>query len=706
MNSKDIIKLFLDEAIEHIEEVSNQLMLLEQDAENEDIIQVLFRSAHTLKGNSTTAYNTLVDFEEEEHILNHLKSIGKITHVFENLIMEVRDSGLKLTPERIELLFEIETVVETLLTYIEQDIPEVFDIEELHEKVQNTILNKNEDVSKKEEINNASLESSDETKNVYELKMSFENPGDEAFKHAFLSMVYVEIRDKFEPLEEGKLLIFSPTFEDLMEGKEFDNIFIQLDKKFDPKETIDFISKINNIASIKLLNADISSEDANETIADSLKQEPEKLKEVEVKIEKEKPISENDSKNTANKINKEISSTKKSAVTKNLMSNTNIRVDIKRIDEVLKHVSSLVILKNKLSTYSSLLDAQEVKILKDISEEISQTVDDLQDSVMKIRMTPLEQLFQRFPKDVRNIAKEYNKKVNFKQIGGATEIDKSLLDNLGNPLIHLIRNSVFHGLETEEERIAAGKDPVGQLTLSAKYEQGRAVITIEDDGKGIDVEKVVEKAIEKKYITAEKAKSLPEEEAIQLIFASGLSTAEKVTSVAGRGVGMDAVKATIEEEMRGTVQVYSKLGQGTKTVIRLPLTLSIIKAMRTKIDDLDFSFPLDLVEEVVSIQPKEIKFVANKEIYILRDKEIPIVRLYEYFNMDYTPDPNKLLNLVLLKNGDKTVAVAVDEFVDKEDIVVKNLGKHLGNLPGISGCNILGDGSISLIVDINTLINN
>lgn len=679
MDKQDIIKLFLDEAVEHLEVVSNQLMLLENDPTNEEIIQVLFRSAHTLKGNSTTAYNTLLDFDADERILIHIKNIGRITHSFENLIMEVRDNGFLLTNEHIELLFEVETIVETLLTYVEQNITEELNVEDLYDRVQLSLS-----VTPTVEVIKPIYVPTE--KNTFEITLAFENEHEENSKHAYLSMVYVDIRDKYEPNEEGELLTFYPNFDELMEGQPFEAVYFQLSNQFDVDEVIQFVSTLNNVASVTLSTLPIAAPD------DIITEAPVSEPEVPVVLEH------------IEKINQQVAKKNTPVVQKNLISNTNIRVDIKRIDEVLKHVSSLVISKNKLSTYASILTTEEVKFLKDVSEEISQTVDFLQDSVMKIRMTPLEQLFQRFPKDVRNIAKEYNKKVQFEHRGGATEIDKSLLDNLGNPLIHLIRNSLFHGLESEEERIEAGKDPVGKLTLSANHEQGEAIIVIEDDGRGIDIEKVVAKAIEKGYITEEKAKTLKEDEAVQLIFASGLSTAEKVTNVAGRGVGMDAVKAVIEDEMRGTVHVQSVLGHGTKTTIRLPITLAIINAMRTKINDLDFAFPINQVEEVIAIQPKEIKYVANKEIYIHREKEIPIIRLNEYFNMESSYEDGKMINLVVLKLGEKTIAVTVDEFVIQEDIVVKNIGKYLGNVPGISGCTILGDGSMSLIVDANTLI--
>jgi two-component system chemotaxis sensor kinase CheA len=677
MNKEEIIQLFLEEAVERLGELSNQLLLLETEPDNKDSINNLFRVAHTVKGNASTAHNTIMDLDPDEVTLIHIDKIAKITHAMENLIMEARDNDLKLTPERIDVLFETEDALANLISYVQSNIEEEYDVELLHSKLFQLSSDSNEEVKETPKIETVKT-TSEEVQEI-EIKLNC----DPDYKHAFLSLVYRDIEEKFENVK------FNPDFDHLMTGEDFEHIYIYFPVKYGINDIVAFVEKIDNVSEV-LFEGDKSSAKREVTESPVIETTKETVKETPKVATKPtaKPV--------------ETEQKHKPVVTQNF-TNASIKVAINRIDEVLKDVSSLVILKNKLSSFSKNIDLKDVKILQDISEQISQTVDSLQDSVMKIRMTPLEQLFGRFPRDVRNIGKEFGKKVNFTYSGAETEIDKSLLDELFDPLMHLVRNSIFHGLEAESERKANGKDPVGNLSLSAKHEQGMVVITIEDDGKGINVEKVVKKAIEKGVITEERAKNAPRHELINLIFHQGLSTADTVNSVAGRGVGMDAVRAKIES-MKGSVQVFSEDGKGTRTIISLPLTLAIIQAMLTKIGDDYFAFPLSSVDEVVTIKTDKIRSVANKEVYVLRGKELPILRLNQYFGISSPSDTAEDLDLVILKLGDKTIGATVDEHIGQEDIVVKNIGAYLGNVPGISGCNILGDGSISLIVDVNSLI--
>lgn len=662
MTKEEMIQLFLEEALERVGDLSNSLLQLERDPNNIDLINILFRVAHTIKGNAYTAYNTVIDMDKDDATLIHMNKIAKVTHAMEDLITEARDNNLPLTQERIDVLFETENVLSTLLSYIEEMSDDDLETETLSSKIR--------------ELTKDTVSGS----HTFEVTLEC----DESFKHAFLSLIYREVEDKFDNVS------FEPSFDYLMTGEDFTNVFITIYDDYPKEEIIRFLLSNDNVKNavpveghtpiLETEDEVIEEESESTEIEDVKKEETPTAKEPEKKVENKKQ-------------------TKNRSIT-----NNSIRISISRIDDVLKDVSSLVILKNKLSSYSKALQEADEKALKDISEAISQTVDSLQDNVMKIRMTPLEQLFGHFPRDVRQVSKEFGKNVNFSYTGADTEIDKSLLDDLRDPLMHLIRNSIFHGLELAEERIAAGKEETGNLTLSAKQEQGKVVITIEDDGKGIDVEKITKKAIAKGIITEERAKVAPKHELINLIFAQGLSTAEVVNDVAGRGVGMDAVRAKIEE-MKGNVQVFSEVGKGTRTVISLPLTLAIIKAMLTKISNEYFAFPLASVEEVVNIRTKDIQYIANQEMYLLRgEKEVPILRLNRLFHIDSPSDESKSLNLVILKIGEKILGVSVDVLIGQEDIVVKNIGKYLGNLPGISGCNILSDGSISLIVDVNSLL--
>lgn len=730
MDKDEIIQLYLGEAFEKVEELSNEMIELEKNPENPEIIQTIFRCAHTLKGNSTTVYNTVLDIDPDELTLPNIDKVSKITHAMENLIMEVRDNGLKLTEKRIDLLFETEEVIEQLLIFIESGVDDDFPVESLHNQLKDSAENKSESVNNPIPKNTDSV-SHEGTE--FELITNL----DEGFKHAYLSLIYRDIEEKYPDIT------FSPTFDDLMEGKDFSNVSISLTQEINITEAITFIEAIDNVEKLIPSKNDSSAKfekeftpiNENNFILEEAKElvlKPEFDSKVFVKIQ------HNTESNPEIKIESSIQPTPLENITlelsdkpetkieksqeniseekdkrKPVTHNTSetIKISISRIDEVLKHVSNLVILKNKLLNYTNEKGDNNWKELRDLSdtaEEISQSVEFLQESVMNIRMTPLDQLFGRFPKDVRRIAKDSNKKVKFETFGGKTEIDKSLLDKLGDPLIHLIRNSVDHGIELPEVREKAGKDPVGNISVSAKHEQNMVVITIEDDGGGIDVQKVVNKAIQRGVITEEKARTTSHKELLNLIFSPGLSTADKVTSISGRGVGMDVVRSKIADDMKGQIEIESEKGIGTKIIIRLPLTLAIINAMLTKISGEVFAFPSSQVESVEEIKVSDIKYITNKEIYILKEKniEVPIIRLDKFFKLEKKNTDEKTLNLLILKSGTKTIGATVDEFIGHEDIVLKTIGKYLGNISGIGGCNVLGNGDISLIVDVHSIVSN
>lgn len=713
MDKEDILQLFLEEAFERTQELGNELMDLEKNPQGKEIIQTIFRCAHTLKGNSTTVYNTILDMDPDEVTLPHIDKIGKLTHAMENLIMEVRDNGFILTPSHIDLLFTTEEIIEQLLNYVETGSEDEVSVEDLHKRLKEAVQTSEPTVVAKPKPT-ASISSSSKK---YQLLLNI----DESFKHAFLSLIYRDIEEKFEEI------IFEPTFDDLMNGNDFEEVFVTVLDDCEHETIVGFMTSIDNVDDAILLSGgnvanpveptlDIFVEPTIVSIEPSV--EHPIMDDIRIeftKEENEEPMLSNDVFIVENSNNqqekqpkeepKEESKIKTSA---NISANKTIKVDIARIDEVLKHVSNLVILKNKLLNSATELNANQLKDIQDTAEEISQTVEFLQDSVMNIRMTPLDYLFSHFPKDVRRIAKESGKKVNFESLGGETEIDKSLLDKLKDPLMHLIRNSVDHGIESEETRLQNGKEPTGNILLSAKHEQSMVVITIEDDGAGIDIDKVVKKAIERGVITEEKARATSQKELVNLIFHPGLSTAKTVTEISGRGVGMDVVRQKIAEDMKGQIEIETVRGKGTKTIIRLPLTLAIINAMLTKISGEVFAFPSSQVESVEEIHVNDIKYIANKEIYVLkeRDIEVPIVRLDRFFQLKQNYEQRDTLNLLILKSGTKTIGATVDEFIGHEDIVLKTIGKYLGNVPGIGGCNVLGNGDISLIVDVHSILNN
>ncbi|PGK51596.1 hypothetical protein CN918_27780 [Priestia megaterium] len=682
LDKNELFNIFLAESLDTLNELSTHLLELEKDRTNKDAVNTLFRSAHTLKGNSSTVYNTFSDSADDDIRLHHTKKMADVTHALENLIMEARDNDMEITPEHIDILFETEQILETLLALIESEANEEIDVTEISTKLLNAVLTS---LETPEEF---SPQNEKEEKDGITFKLDTTLEDD--FVFASLSLIYREIEDKYPNVS------FTPNNKDLEEGKSFDEVLVTVRSTESSEDIRNFIEGLAFVDNAHLL------EDNRQLLHSTSPLQVESTNEPNTSSTEEAGIPQLTSQSSPPAENTQSTPTTTSpSPSKRVLSNTSLRVPINRIDEVLKHVSSLVILRNKLMNITKKLND---KGLFDVTDEMSQSIDFLQESVMKIRMTPLDQLFSRFPKDVRNLAKDSNKKVNFECIGGETEIDKSLLDEISKPLIHLIKNSIFHGLESEEERIAAGKNPEGLLRLSAKHEQNMVVLTVEDDGRGINLEAVKRKAIEKGILSLDKADKISKDEIVNFIFHPGLSTSSSVNTLAGRGVGMDAVRAVVEE-MKGHIEVKTEDGKGTKTIINLPLTLAIIPAMLTKIEDKFFSIPISQVIEAVEIDASELRYVANKEVYILRNKEIPIIRLSEFFNLRTHREESERLKIVVLKSGNKTIGTTVDEFIELEDIVVKNIGEYLGNIRGIAGCNILGDGSISLIVDVNTITN-
>jgi len=684
LDKDQMLSIFIQEGFDILDELSNALLELEKDRENTDIIKEIFRHAHTLKGSSASLHSAFQDDTSDIRIA-YTGKMAEVTHEFENLMSEARDNGMKLTEEHIDLLFETEQLLETLMHAIDYGEEKEIDISLIHAKL------KDAPTPKEETAVSLIQEETDEYGVTFQLLTDL----DPDFMYASLFFIYREIEDKYDNPT------FSPSISDLEKSVKFENVFVTVYTTENTDIIINYLESIQFITNVALVKDTRNM--TNESVPPVPVQEVEKIEQEplptissDVSSPPVAPPTPKPKEETSSvPASSERTSAKKSS------QNNSIRVLVDRVDEVLKHASSLVLLRNRLLNHAKKI---EDKTLHDIIDEISQTINSQQDAVMDIRMTPLDQLFGRFPKDVRNIAKDFNKKVKFECIGGETEIDKSLLDELGKPLVHLIKNSVFHGIESAEERLAAGKPSEGLLRLSAKHDHGNVVLTIEDDGKGIDVDAVRKKAIERGLLTPEKAANSAHEEIINLIFHPGLSTAKEVNGVAGRGVGMDAVQAVVDK-MKGHIEVESEKGKGTKTIIKLPLSLAIIRSLLTKINGEYFSIPIAQDMEAVEILAKDIKYVANKEVYFLRDNEIPIIRLNEFFNIPSQHSNAEKINVVVLTVGNKTVGLTVDEALDLEDIVVKNIGEYLGNIRGISGSNINGDGAISLIIDVNSIIN-
>ena len=336
-------------------------------------------------------------------------------------------------------------------------------------------------------------------------------------------------------------------------------------------------------------------------------------------------------------------------------------------------------------------------------EYLESVTTNLHESVMKVRMVPIESVVNKFPRMIRDLAKKLDKPMELYMSGEETELDRTVVDEIGDPLMHLLRNSADHGLETPDVRISRGKPEVGSIYLDAYQDGNNVVIEVRDDGNGIDIEAVRNKAIERGVVTEEQAMALEEDEVIQLLFSAGFSTAKVVSDVSGRGVGLDVVKSKIEA-LSGEVEVKTKLGEGTTFIIRLPLTLAIIQALMVVVGDEKYAISLGSIQTIEDISPADIKTVQSKEVINLRGTVIPIIRLDEILDCKSTRDPNENMVAAIVKKGDKLAGLIVDELIGQQEIVIKSMGKYINKCKFISGATILGDGEIALILDANALI--
>ncbi len=382
---------------------------------------------------------------------------------------------------------------------------------------------------------------------------------------------------------------------------------------------------------------------------------------------------------------------------------TTIRVSVERLDDMMNLVGELVLERNRLLQINR--DFRENKNVDEYPEKVADTTErihfvttEIQLSVLKTRMVPIDRLFRKFPRMIRDISREMKKKADLLISGGETELDKTVIDELGDPLVHLLRNSIDHGLEAPEQRRALGKPEIGRVELSARQEGNHIIIGVKDDGKGIDVDKVKAKALEREIVTQEQLLAMSKQDIMQLIFEAGFSTAEQVSNISGRGVGMDVVKTNIRK-LGGMIELNSEVNMGTEMVLKLPLTLAIMQALMVQVHNDVYAIPLASVIETIKIEDGDIKNVNQKEVIYHRDSVIPLLRLQEVFMVSQNGNTSDTEYMVLVGAGEKRFGLVVDRLIGQEEVVIKSLGDYLGNIPGIAGGTITGDGRVRLIVD-------
>ncbi|MGP4080208.1 chemotaxis protein CheW [Pseudalkalibacillus sp. R45] len=665
MDMNQYLDVFVDESREHLQAINEHMLKLENDPTDVAIVNDIFRSAHTLKGMSAT-----MGFED----------LASLTHQMENVLDAIRQSKIQVTDEVVDALFEsvdhLEAMVESIIAGGDgkHDVDEIvrkLNVIETGEKpatVSNEQGQSNQGDGLDEFQRSILAQSFEQGLHPYTVKVTLEKTC--ILKAARVYMVF----DVIEQLSE--VIHTDPSVNELEEEK-FDFSFsVTLVSEKNAEEIREKISKISEVEEVRVQNYEIDS-------SSSAKAEP------AAAIELEKP----EEKKADMKGKSETSS-------KKAQNNKTMRVNINRLDHLMNLFEELVIDRGRLEALSKQLNNSD---LTDTVEHMTRLSSDLQDALLTMRMVPIDQVFNRFPRMIRSLAKDLGKKINLEISGGETELDRTVIDEIGDPLVHLLRNSVDHGIELPEKRTKAGKPEEGTISLVSYHSGNHIFIEIEDDGGGINREKVLEKAIENHIIDPAYAETMKDHEVYQLLFASGFSTADTVSDISGRGVGLDVVKSKIES-LGGQIMVTSEPGQGTKFAIELPLTLSILSAMLITIGSETYAIPLSNIVESIVVPKKELMKAHNQLVVDFRGKVVPLLPLRDVLEVEGIPEEKSTYSVVVVRKGDQMAALIVDRFIGQQEIVLKPLGEYLSNVFAISGATILGDGKVSLILDCNDLI--
>ena len=696
MDVSQYLEIFLDESREHIQNLNTQIMDLEQNPESENTINEIFRAAHSLKGMAGTM---------------GYKRMQTLTHDMENVFSEVRNGNIKVKANMIDILFQCLDALEEYVDNIQNTADEGTNDNAPLIKMLNDILNEGKGAAAapaaaeapretpaaptagsgalEEKWHEIKLNSSQLTvlkealaqgKKVYGLTVKVQETCILKAARAFLVFKAIE--------ELGEIMVSCPPVQDIEDEKfDFDFSLIcitecSLDK---------LLAAVRNVSEIE--SAKGAAWDPNTVV--TVEEEPEEPKKEEVTTEKAAvaPVANAEAAPAKN--------TEKKAVSKPVVNRT-VRVDIEKLDSLMNLVSELIIAKNSLVSATSSIGNVGNEFNEQV-EYLESVTTNLHESVMKVRMVPIESVVTKFPRMIRDLSKKLDKKMELYMSGEETELDRTVVDEIGDPLMHLLRNSADHGLESAEVRKERGKPEVGSIFLDAYQDGNNVVIEVRDDGNGIDTEAVKRKALEKGIVTREQADSMSEKEAIELLFHAGFSTSEKVSDVSGRGVGLDVVKSKIEA-LSGDVEVKSKLGEGSTWIIRLPLTLAIIQVLMVTVGGEKYAISLGSIQTIEDISPADIKLVQTEEVIHLRGSVIPLIRLSEILDAPSTKSSDENLVVVIVKKGDKLAGLVVDELIGQQEIVIKSMGKYISKCKMISGATILGNGEVALILDANAII--
>ncbi|OXS78569.1 chemotaxis protein CheA [Domibacillus enclensis] len=673
MDTSQYLEIFIDESKEHLQAMNEHLLQLEKDPENLSIVNEVFRSAHTLKGMSAT-----MGYED----------LANLTHKLENVLDAIRNQQISVTLDIMDTVFssvdDLEAMVEDISAggegkrNVEAIVQKLLVIEQGEAAAALDVLDKpaGETILHYDEFERTVIDQSKEQGfSCVEINVSLR--ADCVLKAARVFMV-------FEVLEKcGEVIKTVPSSEQLEEEK-FDETFtvtlITKETAADLQEKVKKVSEVEqvNVTEVGSLDEPEQHQPATEAVVQaaevSVPAAIEQPKQPEAKKEEDKP--------------------------KNAVSNKTIRVNIERLDILMNLFEELVIDRGRLESISSELNHTE---LNETVERMSRISGDLQNIILNMRMVPVETVFNRFPKLVRQLSRDLNKQIHLDIIGAETELDRTVIDEIGDPLVHLIRNAGDHGIEMPEDRLAKGKPAEGTIKLKAYHSGNHVFIEIEDDGAGINKDRVLKKALDKGIVTQEQSLGMTDRQIFELIMASGFSTAEVISDLSGRGVGLDVVKTTIES-LGGSITIDSVEGSGSIFSIQLPLTLSIISVMLVEVEKEKYAVPLSSIIETAIVKKEEVLNAHNQQVIDFRGKVVPLLFLKDIFSVPHQEEDDRFYSIVIVRKGDKMAGLVVDSFIGQQEVVLKSLGNYLSSVFAISGATILGDGQVALIVDCNALI--
>ncbi len=697
MDVSQYLEIFIEETKEHLQSLNQHILVLEKEPENEETINEIFRAAHSLKGMAGTM---------------GYKRMQRLTHDMENVFSEIRTGKMKATSALVDILFRGLDALEAYLSNIQSEANEgEEDNEDIITALNNFLkeglgiaptVKTQEAPATAKPVAVASGASEDKMKFLNEKIEDHEKKA--MVKAGMLGLnvvgltVYIQ---EYCMLKGARAFMVNRTLEEFGEIIKLNPSAQDLeDEKYDLDYSAFIITK-EEPAKLAKLASNVS--EVKEVVADYIRLSDEEvaaytalLKQDEQNAAQPKAASkETDSLKAGN-----APAAKQAAKP---VANRSVRVDIDKLDVLMNLVSELIIAKNGLISISSGNEIMQDNNYHEQIEYLERVTTNLHESVMKTRMVPIESVVNRFPRMIRDLSKKLDKEMELYMTGEETELDRTVIDEIGDPLMHLLRNAADHGLESNADREKAGKNSVGSIYLDAYQDGNNVVIEVRDDGAGINTEKIKKKAIDKGNITEEQAAQMTDKDVIDILFQPSFSTADQITDVSGRGVGLDVVKTKIEA-LGGEIEAKTKLGQGSNFIIRLPLTLAIIQSLMVIIGDEKFALPLGSIQTVEDIPATEIKTIQGKEVINLRGTVVPIVRLGNLLNCKKPEQAPEELLVVIVKKGERLAGMVVDELIGQQEIVIKSIGKYIKSHKIISGATILGNGEVALILDVNSLV--